>query len=68
MPFCTKKIRFCLNIKSLSTFSQIVLRVYRKLYQKNHLPGKTGTENSSFEWTRVKKSVNLKKVVKASNV
>ena len=56
-----KKIRFCFNIKNLSTFSQIFLRVYRKLYQKNYLPGKTGTENSSFGWTRVKKSVNLKK-------
>ena len=37
------------------------------MYQKNYLPGKTGTENNSFEWTRVKKSVNLKKVVKAPN-
>ena len=63
-----KNLSFCFNIKSLSTFLQLFLRVYQNLYQKNYLPGKTDTENSSLGWNRVKKSVNLKKIVKTSNV
>ena len=69
MPFCTKKLSFPVNIKTLSKFLQMFLRVYRNFYQKNYFPGNTDTENSSFGWTLGEKvSEPKKRVVKASNV